>query len=87
MQISEINLTCRIVKRNKESTRWNHALKAVSINRYQGDRPRVYVIIINSLFDDPDIGERIKNYVLTINAQESQIEVLEKQISQLKCEY
>ncbi|CAD8203092.1 unnamed protein product [Paramecium octaurelia] len=39
------------------------------------------------LFNDPDIGERIKNYVLTINAQESQIEVLEKQINQLKCEY
>ncbi|CAD8192595.1 unnamed protein product [Paramecium pentaurelia] len=39
------------------------------------------------LFNDPEIGERIKNYVLTINAQESQIEVLEKQINQLKYEY
>ncbi|CAD8119379.1 unnamed protein product [Paramecium sonneborni] len=39
------------------------------------------------LFSNPDIGERIKNYVLTINAQEKQIEVLEKQINQLKYEY
>ncbi|CAD8089815.1 unnamed protein product [Paramecium primaurelia] len=78
MQISEINITNRITKRNKEQK--NQILR---LKQFQ----QVFIKQTDQdLFNDPETGKRINNYMLIINAQEFKT-ILEKQINQLKHEY